>query len=110
MAWSFDTGAAMRRAAVIGASFVFAAVLSLGTFADPASAQRHEVRGDKGRGHGRGHDKHPNWSGGYYRAPPVIYGTPYPPRYDRGPQYEQPRYRPPPVVYGPGMNFNLQIR
>lgn len=42
-------------------------LLALGTFATPASA---DWNGD--------HDGyHHNWSGGYYRAPPVVYGSSY---------------------------------
>ena len=56
-------------------------------------------------GDGRWHEDD-RWHGnahyyGYnYRAPPVVYGTPY--------NYG---YTPPPVVYGgePGVNFNVHI-
>ena len=37
-----------------------------------------------------------NWNGGYYRSPPMVYGSPY--------------YYPPPVVYGPGIGLNFNIR
>jgi hypothetical protein len=39
------------------------------------------------------HDR--GWDRGYYRAPPVVYGSPY--------------YAPP-VVYGPGFGLNINIR
>ena len=47
------------------------------------------------------HDHHHHRFYGYhYRAPPVVYGTPY--------NYG---YAPPPVVYGaePGVNFNFHV-
>ena len=47
-----------------------------------------DYRGNRGRG---------GWGGGYYRAPPVVYGSPY---YT---PYATPYYSPPPVVYGPGI-------
>src|SRR3984893_11851699 len=43
------------------------ALLALGAFATPASA-------DWDNDH-RGY--HHNWNGGYYNAPPVVYGSPY---------------------------------
>jgi hypothetical protein len=42
------------------------------------------------------HDDHRGWSGGYWGAPPVVYGSPY--------AYG---YYPPPVAYGPGIGVNL---
>jgi hypothetical protein len=63
-------------------------MLVLGTFAGSASAQ--ERRGEH-------REYHHNWNGGYYRAPPVVYGSPY------GSSY----YYPPPVVYGPGIGIGL---
>jgi hypothetical protein len=60
------------------------ALLALGTFATLAHAEDH---------HGwHGHDRH-GYYGGYYGAPPIVYGSPY--------------YAPPPVVYGPGIGINL---
>jgi hypothetical protein len=56
-----------------------------------ASARPDDRRGDH---HDRGGDRH--WGGGYYHAPPVVYGSPY--------------YAPPPVVYGPGIGLNINIR
>jgi hypothetical protein len=71
-----------RRSAA--AAIVLAATVALG--AGVASA-----RDDHHWDHG-----HPGWGGGYYRAPPVVYGAPY--------------YAPPPVVYGPGIGLNINIR
>ena len=73
---------------------VLFATLCFGTFAGAASAQeRWQHR-----------DYHHNWNGGYYPAPPVVYGSPYGPSYYGSPYYA------PPVVYGPGVGFNIQIR
>jgi hypothetical protein len=85
----------------VAVGLMLAALLTLGTLAGTASAQ------------GRGNDDregHHHWNGGYYRAPPIIYGSPYHQRYYGSPYYEPPRYYPPPVVYGPGLNFNFQVR
>jgi hypothetical protein len=59
----------------------------LGTFVASASAQQyHEDRRSDYR-----RDDRRNWNGGYYPAPPVIYGAPY--------------YAPPPVIYGPSVGI-----
>jgi hypothetical protein len=89
------------RSPKVAIGLMLAALLTLGTFAGAASAQ------------GRGYDDrygHHHWNGGYYRAPPIIYGSPYRQRYYGSPYYDPPRYYPPPVVYGPGLNFNFQGR
>ena len=44
---------------------------------------------------------HHNWSGGYYRAPPLVYGSQY-----RSSYYGAPYYYPP-AVYGPGFGMWL---
>jgi hypothetical protein len=75
----------------LAAVAVVSAVLSLGTFAEPASADWD--------GHHRG--GHHNWNGGYYRAPPVVYGSPY------GSSYYGSSYYAPPVVYGPSIGVGL---
>ncbi len=78
---------------------LFVATLVVGTFADQAAAQG---RGNDHRKHSRGnHGYRHDWDGGYYRAPPIIYGSP---------RYGSPYYYPPPVIYGPGPGFTLQIR
>jgi hypothetical protein len=67
------------------AAIVLVATVVLGGLAGSAgAAERDSHRGDY---------HHRNWNGGYYRAPPVVYGTPY---------YQ------PPVVYGPGLNINIR--
>jgi len=67
------------------------ALLAIGTYATPASAEWYGEHGGY----------HHNWNGGYYRAPPVVYGSPY-----RGGYYGSPYYAPP-VAYGPGIGINL---
>jgi hypothetical protein len=75
-----------RRPAVVAAGLILTATLALGSFSGSASAEWH----DRDR---RDHH-HRDWDRGYYRAPPVVYGTPY--------------YAPP-LVYGPG-GLNIYIR
>jgi hypothetical protein len=81
----------------LAAVAVVAAVLAFGTFAIPANADDD--------GHHRGYNHH--WNGGYYRSPPVVYGSPYNESYYGSPYYA------PPVVYGPSISlpgFNIGIR
>jgi hypothetical protein len=73
--------------AKLAAGFALSALLALGSFAAPASAQYY-----------RGYH---NWNGGYYAAPPVVYGSPY-----DGGYYGSPYYAPP-AVYGPGIGISL---
>ncbi len=80
-----------RRAAGFAAGLIFAAIVCLGSVS--ASAREDDHRGDRG-GH-RDRDWHHDRAGGYYGAPPVVYGSPY--------------YAPPPVVYGPGIGLNIRI-
>jgi len=65
------------------AAVALSAMLAVGVFATPASAQWDGHR-----------HYHHGWTGGYYRPPPVIYG------YDDG-------YYPPPLVYGPNIGFRM---
>jgi hypothetical protein len=76
-----------RRWPAVAAAVVLTSTLALGSLAGSASAE------ERGRDHRDYH--HRDWNGGYYRAPPVVYGTPY---------YV------PPVVYGPGFGLNINIR
>jgi hypothetical protein len=71
------------------AAIILAATIALG--AGSASARRDDRRDDHRDAHAR-----PGWGGGYYHAPPVVYGSPY--------------YAAPPVVYGPGIGLNINIR
>jgi hypothetical protein len=74
------------------AGFIASAFLVFGAFAVPANAadRRDEHRGGDHRDH-RGWNR--GYSGGYYVAPPVVYGDPY--------------YAPPPVVYGPAIGISV---
>jgi hypothetical protein len=74
----------------LAAGLAISALLAVGTFAAPANAEEG--------GHHRGHH---NWNGGYYNAPPVVYGSPYGSSYYGSPYYA------PPVVYGPGVGISL---
>jgi hypothetical protein len=91
MTQSIDTTPRRRLSAKLGAGFAISAILALGSFATPASADWD----------GYHRDYNQNWNGGYYRAPPVVYGSPY-----GGGYYGSPYYSPP-VVYGPGVGINL---
>jgi hypothetical protein len=71
------------------AALALGLIVALGTVS--VSARPDDHRGDR---HDRGGDRH--WGGGYYHAPPVVYGSPY--------------YAAPPVVYGPGVGLNIHIR
>jgi hypothetical protein len=94
MTWIIDTKSRRRFSAKLAAGLALCAMLALGTFTVPAYAD----------GDGDGHRQyHHNWNGGYYEAPPVVYGSVY------GPSYYGEPYYPPPVVYGPGVGFNIRI-
>jgi hypothetical protein len=89
---STDMKSKRRSPVVLAAGVILSATLALGTFSGTANAEHRDDH--------RGHDWHRGggggWGGGYYRAPPVVYGSPY--------------YAAPPVVYGPGFGINLNIR
>jgi hypothetical protein len=78
-----------RLSAKLVGGLAISALLALGAFA-PANA---EWRGD---------DHAHNWGGGYYSAPPVVYGSPYGSGY-----YGAPGYYAPPAVYGPAVGISL---
>jgi hypothetical protein len=80
-----------RSSARFAGAAAISALLALGAFATPASA---DWNGDHG-------GYHHNWNGGYYRAPPVVYGSPYGNGYYGSPYYA------PPVVYGPAVGISL---
>jgi hypothetical protein len=110
MALINDTKSKRRLPAKSAGTFALSVILVLGAMAGSANAA--DRRGDDRRGGDRhsedthraaGHREargHRVWSGGYYAAPPVVYGNPY-----GEPGY----YYPPPVVYGPsaGVGINL---
>ena len=86
-----DTKSKRRRSAKLAAGFVISAMLALGTAAVPANAEWDSNH----------REHHHHWNGGYYRAPPVVYGSRYHSSYYGSP------YHYPPVVYGPGFGINL---
>ena len=59
------------RAARLAAGIAFSAVVALGLTAGTAQArwEHHDEHGWHGYHHG--------WTGGYWGAPPVVYGDPY---------------------------------
>jgi hypothetical protein len=61
-----------------------------------AGSAAAEDRRDEHRNQRDNREYRHNWNGGYYRSPPVFYGSP--------------NYYPPPVVYGPGIGLNFNIR
>ena len=80
------------------------AMLALGTYAAPANArwdEQNNARWDERNDHrdshrdNRDNDRH-DWNGGYYAAPPVVYGP-----------YGGYGYYPPPVIYGPGIGISV---
>jgi len=91
MALLMDTKSKTRWSAGLMAGVIITATIALGTFAGTAGAEERWEHRDR--------DRHRDWNGGYYRAPPVVYGSPY----------YQPYYAPP-VVYGPGFGLNLNFR
>jgi hypothetical protein len=91
MTRSINTTSKRRLSVKLAGGIAISALLALATFGVPAHA---DWRGDRG-------DYHHNWNGGYYHAPPVVYGSPY------GNGYYGGSYYPPPVVYGPAVGINL---
>jgi hypothetical protein len=90
MTCDIGTNSKRRPSAKLAAGLAISAILALGTFATAANAEwRHDYR------------ENYNWGGGYYQAPPVVYGSPY-----RSNYYGTPYYYPP-VVYGPGIGISL---
>jgi hypothetical protein len=90
MTYIIDTKSKRPPSAKLAAGIAISAMLAFATFAAPAYADWDH------------RDYHHNWNGGYYGAPPVVYGSPYGSSY-----YGAPGYYPPPVVYGPGIGLSL---
>jgi hypothetical protein len=88
MAWITDPKSKRRWPAVLTAGILLSAALAFGTFSGSAGAE------ERGGEHRDAH--HRDWNGGYYAAPPVVYGSPY--------------YAAPPVVYGYPFGLNINIR
>lgn len=74
------------------AGLAISAIFAVGTFSGSADARDY-----------RGH----YYNGGYYRAPPVVYGSSYNNGYYGSGYYGSPYYYPPPVVYGPSIGISL---
>jgi len=94
----------MKRSPNALLAVVVAATIALGMGAAVVPAQAAERHDDRRGPEHRDDREHRGYSGGYYGAPPVIYGSPC-------------GYGgcPPPVVYGPGVgivlpNIMLNIR
>ena len=92
MTETIGTTSKPRLTAKLAAGLAISALLAVGSFAAPANAEWD------GYNRGRQH----NWNGGYYRAPPVVYGSPYGSSY-----YGYSPYYAPPVVYGPSVGISL---
>ncbi len=88
MTWNIDTTSKRCLPVKLAGGIAVAALLTLGAFATPASADWDGQH-------------HHYYNGGYYRAPPVVYGSPYGNGYYGSPYYA------PPVVYGPGIGISL---
>ena len=84
-----DTTSKRHLLAKLMGGVTISTLLALGAFATPASADWN------------GEHRYHNWNGGYYHAPPVVYGSPYGYGYYGSPYYA------PPVVYGPGIGISL---
>jgi len=100
MTWLIDTTSKRRLPAKLAAGLALGALLVVAAGVGPARADDRDRRGDER--HDERHDErgrydhdHDGWNGGYYRAPPVVYGG------------YAPGYYAPPVVYGPGIGINL---
>jgi len=91
-----DTKSKRRPSAKLMTGLAISALFVLGASISPASAADHRRGNDhraSQRSDHRGDHRDYGWSGGYYPAPPVVYGSPY-------------GYAPP-VVYGPSIGINL---
>ena len=99
MTRTIDAKSNRRLPAKLASGLAISALLGLfvaGAFAATASAA--EYRGGYHGGYYAPGYSGCCWNGGYYAAPPVVYGSPY---------YGAPYYAPPPVVYGPGIGIAL---
>ena len=96
MAGLVETKVRRRWSAGLTAGVTLVASLALGTFTGSAGA---EERRWQHREHREYREDRRDWNREYYRAPPVVYGSPY---------YTP--YYAPPVVYGPGFGLNFNFR
>jgi hypothetical protein len=103
-----DTESKGGLSAKLAAGLVISAVLALGIFTVPADAQWNSYTQWNDKEHpDQNHWNRDNWNRGYYRPPPVVYGSPYGSSYYGRPYYAPQYYYPPPVVYGPGIGILL---
>ena len=87
---SSNASSTPRLTTAVAVGLALSAVLAFGSFTTSASAEdRDRDRGHDDRGRG---DRDHGWTGGYYAAPPVVYGAP---------AYS------PPVVYGPSVGISV---
>ena len=90
-----DTTSKRHLSAKVAAGLAISAMLALLTSAAPGNTRPY----------------HHYYNGGYYRAPPVVYGSPYRSSYYGYNYYGgSPYYYAPPVVYGPGIGLNFNFR
>jgi hypothetical protein len=99
MAW-INTKSKRRLSAALAAGVILSATFAVAAFPGSAVAAEHRGGGGGHRGGGGWHrgggGYRGGWGGGYYPAPPVVYGSPY--------------YAPPPVVYASPFGLNINIR
>ena len=87
-----DTASKRSLTAKLAAALAISTLLAVGTFPGSADARAY----------------HHYYNGGYYRAPPIVYGSPYRGGYYGSPYYGgSPYYYAPPVVYGPSVGISL---
>jgi hypothetical protein len=92
MARSIDNTSHRGLSARLAAGLAISALLAVGTFAGSADARPYNHY----------------YNGGYYRAPPVVYGSYYGRGYYGSGDYGgSPYYYAPPVVYGPNIGISL---
>jgi hypothetical protein len=89
MTWIVDTESRRHLSAKLAAGLAISALLAVGTFATSADARDADQQ------------NLPSGYGGYYPAPPVVYGWPYGYGYYAPPYvyYGRPYYAPPVVYY-----------
>jgi hypothetical protein len=93
-----DITAKRRRSATLAAGIALSALLVLGAGIGTARADDRD-RDHRGWERQENHAHRGHWTGGYYRAPPVVYYHEPAPTY----YYRQP----PPVYYGSGIGVTL---
>jgi hypothetical protein len=95
MAYTIESNSLLRQSAKLSTRLAFTAMLVLGMFAASANAAERGGTGHSASGSYHGSGGHSDvrgrgfggWTGGHYRAPVLIYGSPY--------------YCTPPLIYTP---------